>query len=387
MRKGFFTIRRMAHGNVCEAIWGSTNASALNVDKSVREATLSSFARAVHDISSKGQRLFFTNEVCAQYSFPASSFVSMLAPHFNLHVVVAYRRFFEWIVSWHTQLHIDWPLYMNWSPLELEDASRAYTPLASYLNLRTVGVTADPIWTAAVHAQWRLALRALGARGRISVLNLHDSRPLLTTFVCEHLEAPSACTWLRSTEAGRAVAQVSHNARRSNRIPLIDLVSALVNGGSIGAGALAQWHMHTAVSEVAVALKPIAGGAGAGIRGIDELPRTCASNATMEWLLSTAMRAEAELLPEWHNEARLRAAFARMENAHAFCSIDTDAARVSEVGALVRDRLQRGLNWKERLRQQFLSSTEGSKLKRQYGPKRDGNHNLSHMLPRGPRLL
>lgn len=267
----------------------------------------------------------------------------ILTPFASTTILVAYRRFHEWLTSLHYEI---FKMAYFFPGSTLSDSAAAYWRFVDYFRWRNgsfvVGGTnswprmssservywervrlamgdshasmlltplgAVSTWTAATLARYTAAFGSSAVR----VLNMHSETDVLIQIACSHLHAQSACA--QAMSQGRSAWEAERNEKAS--LLLHDVLSDLVWRGLVEPGVASNASGKAALLalERAVAKQPAL---------LDRLPLQCLSDEEVLWVHELGAHAEAALLPEWHNASVLQHAFEQAEASGAFCSVDT----------------------------------------------------------------
>lgn len=272
-------------------------------------ATIPHFTQQVSRAAWAHQCVFFSSEALSLLADPrrasnAGALDAVLQPFGRVHIIVVYRRLYEWLVSWHNEMH-----RMNWRRAHRSLAAEAplYVRLVDWLRSDTAEMTINSSWTAPV-AEW-YASRFGG--DAVRVLNMHDvgSADITEQLVCAYMQASQACAH------ARAHRQSARHANPSQDLRALDVLMFVVGRGDL------EGLNITAVPAGAVAARL----GSVGPANLARLPSECLSSKEVQRLRHRSMRAEAALLPDWHNASEFARSFDEPSRRQRFCSVDTIA--------------------------------------------------------------
>lgn len=324
---------QMNHGNLAAAI-RQPNGSALLGDRQA-QAVLRVLREHVSRARDARHHLLLSSELFSSADARPELLVGALLPTHAVHVVLVYRRFFDWAVSMHFQRFRD----VRQSPKQADPSRRVlwrrahqHVPLVGYLS-RLLG-DADSAdrghWAGTAYDMWSGA--APGAR--VLVVDFHENTraPLLTRFVCEAMRARSGCAWLTRSKNGAKLASERRNEAWSGTpMPVVDVVSAAVVAGVIPAQVANVTARHSAMLAVQKRLRPDDHGRHpGGMHGDLVIPPVCLAAGELDRLWRFSLAEERRLVPRGHDATRLRARFDAAVAARLFCSADTAAVLANE---------------------------------------------------------
>ena len=215
----------------------------------------------------------------------------------NTQIVVTYRRYFEYLPSVFTEIkekQMRSVQFVDW--FEQDELSHYYTELHTYhVVKRYQRYFADDVL----------------------IMNLHDPSPwpdLNANFFCGFVhQAPHTCTAFRD----RAARVPSKHASPRQLIAYLELVLAAQEQGILGQSIDIHAIANLAMQRWERTLH----------RRLEDWPKRCLTAPVLHALLRASLDYESQLVPDWYNEADLRAKFVvASQTVGMLCSVDTAAA-------------------------------------------------------------
>ncbi len=223
---------------------------------------MSHFQSFMNAAKSEGTNILFTSEAFDFPSFNITAFTSYLMPEFKIHVVVYYRRFYDWLYSTYNQQMKrrankgkDFPMYHEWLQRKSAKVESKYTKGVYDRFEKVPGVF------------------------NVSVVNLHQSSVKsnpLETFFCDHVDqANHACNTAKSFETSKQ--------NPSKDLDWLRLRSKI------------SLHHTIKLEPQDKRWKEIK-------KKFVGAPRLCLSDDLKKWLLKSSLEYETAVTPEWwHN--------------------------------------------------------------------------------------
>lgn len=284
-----------------------------------------SFQKQVDGARRGLRHLLLSSESFGRTFVPPKPLLAALRPAYHAHVVLVYRPFFEWVLSMYGQQYRT-DGHSLAVPREFGAAAQRHVPFVTWISSAAgrERISTHSIW--GVHERWAKAA-ARGAGGSVSVLSFRSaSGPLLQRFVCGHMHAPHACSWLKHEADGQwLAAQIAHRGQSSVRSAVGDIVFAAAQRGIMRAAPM-DLAMREIVDTAVHAFHKGMVRAETGARL--ELPLTCLPDAELQWIWEWSLRQERRFAPDSPPE-QLRAEFDESRREMAFCSGDANVALLS----------------------------------------------------------
>lgn len=232
---------------------------------------------------------------------------------YELHVVLNYRRYYEWLLSMHMQRS----KAVIGDPNSPQFCLKTRTKCRVHRRFVDVLRKGDPLYAERWVGQVLGAFRAAGVR--TTLLNMHDRRngsSFVERFVCDVIAAPRACAHLLAYPAAGSLHE-NQQSVSDQRIRRLDALCGAVAEGWVPP--VVQRLPFTAVQASLDELFDSAPSADAS------LPVDCPKEREQRALLHATLDWQARLLPKWHavDEQATRAAFESAARQRRLCSAMT----------------------------------------------------------------
>ena len=231
-----------------------------------RKFTFNYFQEFVNDAERNGSNIVLSNEAFDQPDMNITKLTSFLEPQYKTHVVVYYRRFYDWLHSLYNQIQ------------KTKPRNRPRVPFVEWLTNDNLQKHL-PKYSLAVYERYKAAPGVYN----VSVVNMHEDPDNFNSnerFACHHLDqAPHTCEVAKSLEAYHSNPSVNLDWTIFRaKIPLYHSIDLSKNDE--------RWEKIEAKFVLIT----------------DDAPRICLSPEWKSKLLEISLEAEKALTPEsWYN--------------------------------------------------------------------------------------
>ena len=227
----------------------------------------------------------------------------------QVRIIVTYRRLYDYLRSFHFELnrHHTMPQFVDWfTPDALLGAPECDECADCDACRAKSGRTWEmqhSMYCAVMSYSASVVSRFQQHFSDVTILNLHEPG-LVARFYCEAVpHAPHACS---HAERNKLPRMNKHSTLAYRELAHAAISAGLTNFTNINLVAMRVAHWHGIVHGQSPA----------------SLPKRCLSANSSEKLLEASLRAEQQLLPEWHDAAALRLDF-KAASTTSLCSVDT----------------------------------------------------------------
>lgn len=259
--------------------------------------------KRIHKARQQGNNLFISREHMASRSWTIPSKLRSILDGFDPQVIMVYRRFFEWLVSWHGQQYrVKWDRWE--SAMNPEDRS-----IADYFTPERV----DHRMNVSFPTKRRAEFEEAGFT--VHMVNYHEfPNKIVSGLLClDVIHAPHVCS-AASVDTGEAP-----NANRAEPISYDEIALAAYDKGWIDGAKVSR-------SEARVAIRKYIE---TNLQMTDtELPQKCLPTESLDHIRQRSLSAEEELFPDFYqSEEGKDVLLDTLENFATtnFCGIDTAA--------------------------------------------------------------
>lgn len=274
---------------------------------------------SLREYSTQGKHLIYSEELWTnfhiysndihKYVLNLTAVAPLLKKYFDVHIIVGYRRYFQWISSCKAQLDKPLPNRQRWLQWPGNDTDgRAYE--STWAQIRNKKIRCGAFTPAIVEGYKVL--------GDVHVLNMHGEENYLTDLVCNVLPAPITCAARRQEDLSL---ETIHNP--SSVSIFYDMLA--VHAARLGYFATfnkKRWEVADQARQFWEATKR---------RRPTDLPLTCPIRSELNFfLLKKSLRQEKDLLPAFFHsslgEPQHIEDFWKAVNKSAYCNVNVEAA-------------------------------------------------------------
>lgn len=272
-----------------------------------------------------------------------------ILPEYEIHVVVTYRRFYDWIVSLAGQIYrmnhgMGWDAWPAYDDIDSQDDGHyTHDNIVTYLSPETIQDVYERVYTTAVYDSYR------SAGYETHLLNYHSSEDIVESFFClDYVNMTHACSAKKADTTVDAP-----KANRAESSTYDEIVVAAYRAGLLFSSEDDDDDVSSAVTSTTnstslhvVKREPIASRAKVremlqgfveGSLGYSEesLPKVCVPDGTVNLLREISLSSEAALLPTFHESENGRESLLSDFESYKttkFCSVD--AKKVLELSSI-----------------------------------------------------
>jgi len=242
--------------------------------------------------------------------------IKSLLSNWNVVIVVGYRRFVEWIPSciYEEEKPGKKPRRHLWQSQGGKHPDPFLPKLQNYIEKKE----------ARMFRYTDSVMNVFGKHFTVEILNIHDPRGVLMTFLCDILpNADNACH--HSLQSTKSEKRANAASQEQAVIDYDRIVTAATDAGLLNTKTLSR---DSAVDRTRLfheqALHETA----------SNLPVVCLEEAKLSSLLEQSLDLERRVVPQFYaselGERAHQESFSRMVHAHKFCSVDTNAVLRNE---------------------------------------------------------
>ena len=165
-------------------------------DETHRIDTLNYFQAFVKNAADNGSNILLSSEELNHPELNTAELTSYLVPEYKIHVVLYYRRFYDWIYSIYNEV-----------TKESENQEPQHRNFVEWLTQEMFDIF-EPLYSLTVYKRYQMVLGVFN----VSVVNMHEDPDNFHTterFFCDHVDrALHLCELAKSQEVGQGNASL-----------------------------------------------------------------------------------------------------------------------------------------------------------------------------------
>jgi len=260
---------------------------------------LDGFKATIGDARAKNANILISNESFDQTGFINVTQIQELFSGFDVHVIVTYRRFFEWMVSKFGQMYRHSPDWRQWDALG--DKTNNIVSSSSRKDIKKLY---------SAHYSLEVYRMYADAGFQTHMLNFHANSNVVKSFFClDVLNTPTICK--KETES-----ETTTRANEKETIAFDEIVVAAQESGILDGTKLTRVEAREAVQAY---FEQTLGQTEA------DLPKVCIQQRELNLLERVSVMSESLAVPNFYSRVGQQELLTRFESykTEGFCSVDT----------------------------------------------------------------